>query len=112
MYTTLKRDVYRVLVEECDWMVLPGKLRCRGDDNIKVDIKGIRRHVADWDNLVQDKEEWCSVLYMKIKLGATRSARILDSHLRHSLDATFPALYILLRTSCCLQKTPISPPRT
>jgi hypothetical protein len=41
MYTTLKRDVYRFLVEECDWTVLPGKRRCRGDHNIKMDINDI-----------------------------------------------------------------------
>jgi len=31
---------------------------------------------------------------MKIKLWATQSGWILDSHLRHSLDTTFSALYI------------------
>jgi len=67
---------------------------CRGDDNIKINIKDIRRQVVDWDNLVRDKDEWCSVLNMKIKILASRSARILDSHLRHPLDKTFSALYI------------------
>jgi len=57
IYTTMKRDIYRVLVEECDWKVLPAKFRCRGDDNIKMDIKDIRRHVVDWDNLAQDKDQ-------------------------------------------------------
>jgi len=47
MYTTLKRDVYRLLVEEYDWSVLPLKLRCRGDDNIKMYIKDIRRQVVE-----------------------------------------------------------------
>jgi hypothetical protein len=94
MYTTLKRDVYRVLMEECDWTVLPGKFRFRGDDNIKMDIKDIRRQFVDWDNLAQCKDQWCSVINMKIKLWATRSARILDSHLRLSLDTTFSPLYV------------------
>jgi hypothetical protein len=44
-------------VEECDWTVLPGKFRCREGYNIKMDIKDIRRQVADWDNLVQDKDQ-------------------------------------------------------
>jgi len=90
----MKRDVYRVLVEECDWTVLPGKYRCRGHEDIKMDIKNIRRHVMDWDNLVRDKDQWCFLLNMKIKLWVTRSARILDSHLRHSLNTTFSVLYI------------------
>jgi hypothetical protein len=51
MYATLRRDIYRVLVEEFDWTILPGKLRCRGDDNIKMDIKDIRRQFVDWDTV-------------------------------------------------------------
>jgi hypothetical protein len=81
-------------VQECNWTVLPGKFRCIEGYNIKMDIKDIRRQVVDWDNLVQDKDQECAVLNMKIKLWATRSARILDSHLRHSLDTTFSALCI------------------
>ena len=81
-------------MEECDWTVLPGKFRCRGDDNIKIYIKNIRRQVVDWENLVKDKDQWCSVLNMKMKLWTTRNARFLDSHLRHSLDTRFSALYI------------------
>jgi len=81
-------------VGKCDWTFLPGKFRGRGDDDIKMDIKSIRRHVMDWDNLVQDKDQWCSVLNIKIKFWFTRSVRILDSHLRHSLDTAFSALYI------------------
>jgi len=93
-YITLKRDVHRVSVEECDWTVLPEKFRCRGDDNVKMDIKDTRRQVVDWDNLVQDKDQWCSVPNVKINFWATLSARILGSHLRHSLNTKFSALYI------------------
>lgn len=106
LYTVLKRVVYRGLVEECEGTGLPRKPRCRGCDNIKMDIKDIRRQVVDWDNLVQDKDQLCSVLNKKIKLWATRSECILDCHIRYSLDTTHSARYSSLRTSCCLYKTP------
>ena len=94
MCTTLMRYVYRVLAAEAEGTFLPGKFGYRGDDNIKMHIKDIRRQVVDWDNLVQGKDQWRSVLNLKIKLLVVRSAGILDCLIRHSLDAIFSGLNI------------------
>jgi len=50
------RDVYRVLVGKPEGKRLLGKLRCRWEDYIKMDLQEVGCEGMDWIDLVQDRE--------------------------------------------------------
>ena len=43
-----KNNGYRILVEEPEYKTPRGKLRCRLEDNIEMDLKEIGLDVVDW----------------------------------------------------------------
>jgi hypothetical protein len=49
------RGVYRVLVERLEGKRLLGRLRCRWEDNIKMDVREIGIDGANWIRLAQDR---------------------------------------------------------
>jgi hypothetical protein len=52
------RGVYRVLVGKPDGKRELEKLRCRWEDNIKVDLQEDRCGGMDWIGLTQDGDRW------------------------------------------------------
>jgi hypothetical protein len=52
------RGVYRVLVRRPDGKRLLGRPRRRWEDNIKMDLRDIGIHGANWIRLAQDRVQW------------------------------------------------------
>jgi hypothetical protein len=52
------RDIYRILVGRPEGKRPLGRLRCRWEDNIKLDLREIRIDGADWIQLAQDRVRW------------------------------------------------------
>jgi hypothetical protein len=50
------RDMYRVLVEQPEGKRPLGRLRCRWEDNIKMDLQEVRCGGMDWIELAHDRE--------------------------------------------------------
>jgi hypothetical protein len=50
------KDSYRVLVVEPEGKRPLGKLRCKWEDNIKVDLQEVGCGCMDWVELAQDRE--------------------------------------------------------
>jgi len=51
-----------------------GGLKCRWQDNIKIDLKGTDYDKIDWIHEAQDREEWWAVLNMLINLWVIHTA--------------------------------------
>jgi hypothetical protein len=52
-----KGNAYRILVKP-EGKRPPGRRRRRWEDNIKMDLRDIRRGVMDWIDLAQNKYQW------------------------------------------------------
>ena len=52
------RDVYRVLVGKPNGKRPLGRVRCRWEDNIKMDLQEVRCGGMDWIELAQERERW------------------------------------------------------
>jgi len=50
--------VYRVLVGKPEGKRPLGRPRCRGEDNIKMDLKEVGGGCGDWMELAQDRDRW------------------------------------------------------
>jgi len=53
-----KRGVYRVLVGKPEGKRLLGRSRGRWEDNINMDLRGVRCGGMDWIDLAQDRDRW------------------------------------------------------
>ena len=53
-----KRDAYRTLVGEPEGRSLPGRPRCRWEDNIKVDLQEVGWGDMNWIDMTQDSGRW------------------------------------------------------
>jgi hypothetical protein len=62
------RGVYRVLVGKPEGKRSLGRLRRRWEDNIKMDLREIGIHGANWFQLAQDRVQWRAFVYMVINL--------------------------------------------
>ena len=56
------RVVYRVLVVEPEGKRSLGRLRCRWEDNIKMDLQEVGCGGMDWIELAWDRERWRAVV--------------------------------------------------
>jgi hypothetical protein len=52
------KDIYRVLVGWTEGKRLLGRPRRRWDDNIKMDLREIGKHGANWVQLAQGRVQW------------------------------------------------------
>jgi len=52
------RGVHRVLVGKPEGKRPLGRPRCRGDDNIKMDLQEVGGGCWDWMELAQDRDRW------------------------------------------------------
>jgi hypothetical protein len=52
------RDVYRVLVGKPEGRRPLGRPRHRWEDNIRMDLRGVRCGCVDWMELAQDRDRW------------------------------------------------------
>jgi hypothetical protein len=62
------RNAYRMLAGNSKVKRPLGILRCRRENNIKMDFKGIRRGMA-YVHLGQDKDGWQNLVYTAMSLG-------------------------------------------
>jgi hypothetical protein len=62
------RGVFRVLVGKPKSKRPLGRHRCRGDDNIKLDLREVGINGANWIQLVQDRIQWQAFVNMMMNL--------------------------------------------
>jgi hypothetical protein len=53
-----KRNVYRILMGKPEGQRPLGRLRRRGEDNIKMHVREMRWGGMDWIDLVQNRGHW------------------------------------------------------
>ena len=56
--TELPRNAYRVLVGRPEGKLLLERLRCRWEDNIKMDLKEVDCVDRNWMDLAEDQDQW------------------------------------------------------
>jgi len=52
------RNIYTILVGKPEGKSPFGRLRCRWEDNIKMDLQEVGCGVMDWTDLAQDRDRW------------------------------------------------------
>jgi hypothetical protein len=57
-YMGERRDVYRVLVGKLEGKRPIGRPRCKGENNINVDLQEVGCRGMDWIELTQDRDRW------------------------------------------------------
>jgi hypothetical protein len=69
-----KRNTYKMLVKKPEGKKPFGRLRCRWEDNIKMDLKEIDWKDVNWIHLAQDREQWRTLVTMVVNLQVTQKA--------------------------------------
>jgi hypothetical protein len=64
------RGVYRVLVGKPERKMPLGRIRCRWEDNIKMNLQEVGRGRGDWMELAQDRDRWRALV------GTVRNFRV------------------------------------
>jgi len=62
------RGVYRGLVGKTEGKRPLGRLRCRWEDNIKIDLQEVGCEGMDWIDLAQDRDSWQALVNVVKKL--------------------------------------------
>jgi hypothetical protein len=57
-----RRGVYRVLLGKPEGKRPPGRPKCRGKDNIKMDFQEVGWRGMDWINLAQVWDRWWALV--------------------------------------------------
>jgi hypothetical protein len=57
-----RRGVYRILVGKPEGKRPLGRLRCRWEDNIKMDLQEVGFGGMDWFALAQDRDRWLTLV--------------------------------------------------
>jgi hypothetical protein len=73
-YRTMKwmRNIYKILVGKPEGKRLGGRPRCRWEDNIRMDLRGIGWEGVDWMHLAEDSNKWRALLNLQeLKKGGT-----------------------------------------
>jgi hypothetical protein len=70
-----ERKVYKVLVGKSEGKRPLGTPRCRWEDGIRIDLRGIGLEGVDWIRLAHDRDRWRSVVsaVMNLRVLAPRS---------------------------------------
>jgi hypothetical protein len=63
-----KRHAYKVLVGKPEGRRPLGRLRCRWEDNINMNLREIGWGDIDWIHMVQDKDQWRALMNMVMNL--------------------------------------------
>jgi hypothetical protein len=63
-----KSNLYRILVGKPEGKGLLGRPRCGWVDNIKMDIRDIRRGGMDSTDVTQDRDQWRALVNMVMNL--------------------------------------------
>jgi hypothetical protein len=63
-----KRNAYRILVGKPQGKRPPGRPRRRWVDNIKIDLRGVRRYGIDWIDLAQYRDQWRAIVNTAMNL--------------------------------------------
>jgi hypothetical protein len=63
-----KRNAYSFLVGKSEGKRPLGRLRCRSQDNIKMNLREIGWGGMDWTDLVQDRDQWRALVNTVMKL--------------------------------------------
>jgi hypothetical protein len=63
-----ERKVYRVLVGKPEGKRPLGRLRCKWEDGIRMDLRGTGSAGVEWDQLAQDRGWWQAVGNMVMNL--------------------------------------------
>jgi len=63
-----RRGIYRVLVGKPEGKRQLRRLRCRWEDNIKLDLQEVRCRDMDWIELDQDRDSWRALVTAVINL--------------------------------------------
>jgi hypothetical protein len=64
------RNAYKILVEKPGGKRPLGRPRCRWVANIKMDLRERGWDGMDWINLVQDRDQWNTVINLRVPLNA------------------------------------------
>jgi len=70
-----RRGVYRVLVGKPEGKKLPGRPRCRWEDNIKMDLQAVVCWGMDWIKLAQDRDRWQALVNVAMNLQVPKNER-------------------------------------
>jgi hypothetical protein len=63
-----KRNAYRLLIGETEGKRPLGRPSHRREDNIRMDLRGVRWKGMDWIHLTQDRDQWRSPVNTVMKL--------------------------------------------
>jgi hypothetical protein len=63
-----KTNAYNILVGKPKGKRPLGKPKCRGEDNIRMDLKGKTWEGVDWIHLAQDRDQWRDLVNMAMNL--------------------------------------------
>ena len=58
----MEESVYRVLLWKPEGKRQHGRIRCRCEDNIKMDLQEVGCVGIDWIDLAQDRDRWCVLI--------------------------------------------------
>jgi hypothetical protein len=70
-----ERKVYKILAGKPEGKRPLGRLRCRWEDGIRMDLRDINFGGVDWIRLAQDRDRWRAVVsaVMNLRVLAPRS---------------------------------------
>ena len=63
-----RRGVYRVLVGKPEGKSPLGRPRLRWEDNIKMDLQGVRCGCMNWNEVAQNRDMWRALVNAVMKL--------------------------------------------
>jgi hypothetical protein len=63
-----KRNAYRIVVGMPQGNTSLGRIRCRWDDNIKINLREVGWGGIDWIHLAEDRDQWSPLVNMIMKL--------------------------------------------
>jgi hypothetical protein len=60
------RNVYIFFVRKPDGKRPLGRLRCRWEDNIRMDLREVGWESVDWMHVVQDRDQWQALVNLQV----------------------------------------------
>jgi hypothetical protein len=72
----ISKNLYSVLVGRPRGKRPLGRPRCRGEDNIKLDLRAIGIDGVNWIQLAQDRVQWQAIVSTVMTFGSHKENRI------------------------------------